>query len=82
MGHQHSPLHIEKCIPWREKIVCVTLLLLFVCLLLSSHMGSHPPSSEDLSTLLEDRACCYATSLSIPRLKIVPKQLCVSKHGA
>ena len=49
------------------------------CFSLSCHLGSHAPSSEDFSPFLEG-GCCYAKSISISWLKIVPPQLRNTYH--
>ena len=45
--------YIDRCISRGEGIACVSDFLL------PRHIGSHAPSSEDLSPFLEE-GCCYA----------------------
>ena len=66
--HVYLQLYFDKCILWGERIACVAVLNA----LLPHLMGCYMQSWENVSPFLEG-ACCYAMSLSWP--KIVPTQL-------
>ena len=56
----YMQVHIDKYSPQGGRIVCATVVLIFITLL-PHHLGSHTPSLGDWSPFVEG-GCCYARS--------------------